>query len=650
MIPTPSLPRRRPCHPVVLLASLAALAAAGTGLRTAAAGVPRDGITTVEVDLAEAPRGITRAHLTLPVTAGELTLVYPKWLPGRHNPAGPITNLAGPVLHANGARLEWRRDPIDMYAFHVQVPAGVTTLEADLEVVTALRPDGATFGLEAPRTATEALAILEWHQVVLYPANTASDDVRVAARVHLPSGWRFATALETAAPEADGASFAPVSLTTLVDSTLVAGRYLTSYALGGEPPVRLTVVGDGPAAATLPASSLRHYEALVQEAKALFGVTHYRHYDFLYTLTDAIMPDGLEHHESSDNRSPYRTFLDEDLRLAEGNLLAHEYSHSWNGKYRRPAGLATPNYQEPMQDEMLWVYEGLTEYLGDVLATRAGIWTPVQFGEELARIAAGQATHHGRTWRNLEDATVAAPLLYVQPRDWAARLRRQEDFYHESALLWLEADALIRRRSAGKRSLDDFCRAFYGPPGGAPAVRPYGFADLVAALNGVQPYDWQAFFTERLTRHRDAAPTEGLELAGWQVVLDDGPQTMNHAHEVDERDQDLRFSLGFYVADEGAIVADVVPGSPGDRAGLAPGDKVIAVNGRKWSREVSRDALEASRATEGHEAVPVDLLLERDDRYRTVRLDYAGGVRQPRLARLGGTPDLLADIAKPRRR
>jgi predicted metalloprotease with PDZ domain len=635
--------RPLPCR--LAAALLALLGALALPVRAATA----DGaVATVEVDLRDAPRGIVHSHLDLPVAAGPLTLAYPKWLPGRHGPAGPITNVAGPVFRAGGSVLTWRRDEVDMYAFHLEVPAGVTRLEADFEVVTALRPDGAVFGLEAPRTATEALAILEWHQVVLYPADSATDRLRYRPSVRLPAGWRFGTALETEADDAGTVRFRAVSLTTLVDSTLVAGRYARRYELGGEPPVRLHVVGDGPAAAELPEATLGHYRALVGEARALFGATHYRHYDFLYTLTDQIMPDGLEHHESSDNRSPYRTFLDEDLRLAEGNLLPHEYSHSWNGKYRRPLGLATRNYQEPMKGELLWVYEGLTEYLGDVLAVRSGIWTQAEFNEELARLAAGQATHHARTWRNLEDSTVAAQLLYVQPRDWASRLRRQEDFYHESALVWLEADALIRRHSAGRKSLDDFCRAFYGAPAGAPEVRPYTFDDLVSALAGVDPYDWRSFFLERLTRHRDAAPTEGFELAGWRLAEAAAPGPMQRAHEADDRDMDLRFSLGFYVADEGGIVSDVVPGSPGDRAGLAPGDRVVAVDGRRWTRDVLRDALRASAGQPADHAIA--LLVLRDDRYSTMNLAYHGGERGPGLERLPGLPDLLADIGRSRRR
>ena len=622
----------------------AAFTLLGLGAGIADAAAPLAAIATVDVDAREAPRGILKAHLRLPVRGGPLMLVYPKWLPGRHGPAGPITNLAGPVFVSGGQTLKWRRDDVDMYAFHVAVPTGATAVEADFEVLTSLRPDGLVNGLEAPRTATESLAILEWHQVVLYPAGARSDELRYQATVRLPAGWRHASALEVEQPLQDGARFAAVSLTTLLDSTLIAGRYLESFELGGEPPVRLQAAADGPAALNFTPSTLEHYRRLVAEAQALFGATHYRHYDFLYVLTDQIMPDGLEHHESSDNRSPYRTFLDDDVRRAEANLLAHEYAHSWNGKYRRPAGLATPNYQEPMRTDLLWVYEGLTEYLGDVLAVRSGLLTQLEFEDELAHDLAGMQSHSARSWRNLEDTTIAAQLLYVQPRDWAARLRRQEDFYQESALLWLEADALIRRDSRGRRSLDDFCRLFYGGANSAPEVRPYDFAAVVAALNAVQPYNWRRFWEERLTRHRQKAPDEGVAASGWRLEFNAEPAVMHRAHEADDRDLDLRFSLGFYVNDEDATITDVVPGSPGDAARLAAGAKVIAVNGRKWSKDVLHDALVAS----GQGTGKLSLLVLKDDLYKAVELEYAGGERYPHLVRDPTQPDLLGAIAEPR--
>ena len=473
---------------------------------------------SIAADVREAPRGIMKAHLHMPVTSGALTLVYPKWLPGRHSPAGPLTSLNAPRFAIHGTPLTWVRDPVDMNAFHLDIPAGATELDCDLEILTLPAPDGTVQGLETPRTATDSLLILEWNQLVLYPANTRSDDLTYHAAEQLPPGWKFATALTETGRSGAAIEFAPVSLTTLADSTLLAGRYVKDLPLGGSPAVTLHIAADTPVALNMSPETEAHYRALVREASALFGATHYNHYEFLWALTDQIMPDGLEHHESSDDRSPLRALIDDQVRRAEANLLPHEYVHSWNGKFRRPVGLATPNYQEPMLDEMLWVYEGLTEYLGDVLAARSGLLTEGEFRDEMARIAAAMDSHGSRQWRSLQETTVAAQLLYYQSRGWAARLRRQDDFYQESALLWLEADTLIRRESKGRKSLDDFCKLFYGPPSTAPQVKPYDFDDLVAALNAVHPYDWAGFWRERLNRLRPIAPLEGLQAAGWHLA------------------------------------------------------------------------------------------------------------------------------------
>ncbi len=462
--------------------------------------------------------------------------------------------------------------------------------------------------------------------------------------MRLPAGWKYATAL-TATGVKDGAvEFSPVSLTTLADSTLLAGRYVKELALGGSPAVTLHLAADTPVALNLTPATEAHYRALVREAAALFGATHYDHYEFLWALTDQIMPDGLEHHESSDDRSPLRALVDDPVRRAEANLLPHEYVHSWNGKFRRPVGLATANYQEPMLDEMLWVYEGLTEYLGDVLAARSGLLTEGEFRDELARIAAAMDSHGSRQWRSLQETTVAAQLLYYQSRGWAARLRRQDDFYQESALLWLEADTLIRRESKGRKSLDDFCKSFYGPPSTAPQVKPYDFNDLVAALNAVQPYDWAGFWHERLNRSRPGAPLEGLQAAGWHLAYTAEPSSMHVAHEADDRDLDLHYSLGFYVDDEAATVGDIVPGSPADLAGVAPGSHLIALNGYKWSKELLHDTLTHPQDP----AAPLILLIEKDDMFKTVELKYSGGERYPNLIRDPGVADLLGKIAHSR--
>ncbi len=617
---------------------LVALSVAPDPLRGAVPATAR-----IEVDAREAPRGIMSAHLSLPVGEGPLTLVYPKWLPGRHSPAGPLTSLGGPRFTAGGHPLPWRRDPVDLNAFHLDIPAGTAQLGVDLEILTAPAPDGAVQGLETPRTATESLLILEWNQLLLYPAGTRSDDLDYQAAVRLPLGWKFATALDAVSADAGRVQFAPVSLTTLVDSTLLAGRYFRDVALGGTPAVTLHLAADTPVALNMSAETAAHYRRLVHEAAALFGATHYNRYEFLWALTDQIMPDGLEHHESSDDRSPLRVLLDDPIRRAEANLLPHEYVHSWNGKYRRPRGIATANYQEPMVDEMLWVYEGLTEYLGDVLAARSGLLTGEEFRSELAHDAAAMQSHSAREWRSLQETTVAAPLLYYQSRNWAARLRRQEDFYQESALLWLEADALIRRESKGRKSLDDFCKLFYGAPSTPPKLVPYDFEALVKALGAVQAYDWSGFWTERLNRLRAAAPLEGLQLAGWRLALTDAPSVMHTAHEADDKDLDLRYSLGFYVDDDRATIGDVVPRSPADAAGAAPGSHIIALNGYKWSKELLHDTLGAP----ADPAATITLLIEKDDMFKTLELKYSGGERYPNLLREPSAPDVLSQIARP---
>jgi predicted metalloprotease with PDZ domain len=617
---------------------LAALSVAPDPLRAAAPAAAR-----IEVDAREAARGIMSAHLTLPVGEGPLTLVYPKWLPGRHSPAGPLTSLGGLRFSVGGHPLPWRRDSVDLNAFHLDIPAGTAQLGVDLEILTAPAPDGVVQGLETPRTATESLLILEWNQLLLYPAGTRSDDLDYQAAVRLPPGWKFATALDAVSADAGRVQFAPVSLTTLVDSTLLAGRYFRDVALGGTPPVTLHLAADTPVALNMSTATTAHYRRLVREAAALFGATHYNRYEFLWALTDQIMPDGLEHHESSDDRSPLRALLDDPIRRAEANLLPHEYVHSWNGKYRRPRGIATPNYQEPMVDEMLWVYEGLTEYLGDVLAARSGLLTEEEFRSELAHDAAAMHSHSAREWRSLQETTVAAPLLYYQSRNWAARLRRQEDFYQESALLWLEADALIRRESKSRKSLDDFCKLFYGAPSTPPKLVPYDFEALVKALGAVQAYDWSGFWTERLNRLRAAAPLEGLQLAGWRLALTDAPSVMHTAHEADDKDLDLRYSLGFYVDDDRATIGDVVPRSPADVAGAAPGSHIIALNGYKWSKELLHDTLGAP----ADPSAAITLLIEKDDTYKTLELKYSGGERYPNLLREPSAPDVLSQITRP---
>ncbi len=596
---------------------------------------------SVEVDARDAPRGIERTHLVLPVKPGKLTLLYPKWLPGDHSPDGPVAGISGLKFSGNGQAIAWQRDLDNMYAFHLTVPAGVTSLDVAFEVDAAL---GATDS-NAPRTATESLALILWNQLVLYPAGSQSDDLQYSAKLRLPAGWAFGTALPQVGSAGDSTQFAQVSLTTLIDSPVLSGRHFKTVELGGTPSVYLHLAADSDAAVQIPAATAGQLRKLVAEAAALFGATHYNEYHFLWTLSDQIGFEGIEHHQSSDNRTAERSLIDEDLRRSSGvmDLLPHEYVHSWNGKYRRPIGLATGNYDSPMRGDLLWVYEGLTQYLGMVLSARSGIATVEDARNAWAGAAASLQTHTGRDWRSLEDTAIAAQIGYTIAPEWRSRTRGN-DFYLESAMLWLEADTLIRSTTHGGKSLDDFCRLFYGAPSTPPRVISYDLNDVVKALNSVMPYDWRGFWTARLNRLKPTAPLEGLTAGGWQVAFAAEPTAVEKGDDAMDKSTDLNFSLGFTLKDEAAVISSVVTGTPADVAGIAPGSNLIAVNGRKYSKEVMQDALQAG----GDETRSIRLLLQKDAIFSTVELHYAGHARHPRLERDPATPDLLTTILSPR--
>jgi predicted metalloprotease with PDZ domain len=621
--------------PSILFAACLLGAAAAAAAATAAPPA------SVDVDASEAARGIERAHLLLPVKPGALTLLYPEWLPGDHAPDGPIGGLSGLKFEANGQTLAWHRDPDNMYAFHLTIPSGVRSLDVSLEVLAVrdAKPPNDT------STSTESLAIILWNQLLLYPAGTRSDDLQYVARLKLPAGWASATALRQASAAGDRVQFQPVSLTTLIDSPVLSGRYLKTVALGGQPSTFVHFAADSAAALDVPEATLSHLRKLVGEASTLFGATHYEEYHFLWTLSDLIEYEGIEHHESSDNRTAERALIDDDMRhsWAVSTLLPHEFVHSWNGKYRRPVGLATGNYDAPMRGELLWVYEGLTEYLGMVLSARSGLATPEEFRDGWANAAALMESHKGREWRPLADTAGGAQLGYEQPVDWRARLRGT-DFYRESALLWLEADTLIRSRSGGGKSLDDFCRLFYGPPSSGPKVIPYDFDAIVLALNTVLPYDWRGFWTERLERIKAGAPLAGLTASGWRLGYSSEPSSVQKGDAALFKQMDLQYSLGFRLLDDDEAITYLIPGSPADQAGMTPGSKLVAINGRKYSKDILRDALEAG----GAEPRTISLLVEKDEIFKTFDLRYAGRSRYPRLERDEASADTLTVIGAAR--
>jgi predicted metalloprotease with PDZ domain len=610
--------------------------AAALALFVGAARLAGQAPMTVDVDAREAPRRVFHARLRIPAAAGPLTLLYPQWLPGEHSPTGPIADLAGLRFSAGGRTIPWQRDPVDMYAFHLDVPSGAAAIEVALDFLSPATTQGFTSG----PSATPELALVSWNQVLLYPKSVPPDDLVCAASLRLPEGWKYGTALTTAREGPDGIAFAPVSLTALVDSPVLAGAHFRTVTLdGGAIPHRIRIAADGDAALAMRPEEEAAYRNLVAETGALFGARHYRHYDFLLTLSDHVAHFGLEHHESSDDRVAERSLIDEDARRMMAGLLPHEMVHSWNGKFRRPADLAPGHFDRPMQGDLLWVYEGLTEYLGQVLAARANLLTPAQYREALAETAGEMDIQRGRDWRPLADTAVAAQILFPARPDGGA-WRRGTDFYPESELLWLEADTIIRRESAGKRSLDDFCRLFHGAPGGPPAVRPYRFEDVVAALNQVAPYDWSGFWKGRLEGTRSRAPLDGIAAGGWRLAYGPTPTEMQRAAEETDHLVDARFSLGFTVDDVGDI-PDVIPESPAARAGVAAGSKLVAVNGRRYSRDLLRDAIRDSASR------PVELIVENGDAFATHRLEYSGGERYPRLERDETRPDLLSKITAP---
>jgi predicted metalloprotease with PDZ domain len=596
----------------------------------------------VSVDLHDAPRNLYHSQLTIPVKPGPLTLVYPKWIPGNHRPSGPIANVTGVKIEAGGQTLTWERDSVDMYAFHLDVPAGANELRVWLDTITN---DGSAGG-GGPAATTNVLD-LNWNQVVLYPQGATSDEVEIRPSVSLPAGWKFGTALSVAIVTKSGTNeivgFKPVSLTTLIDSPLIAGDHYRKIELTkpGETPAHvIDMVSESETGLAMTPADESAYRKLVAETGALFGARHYLDYHFLLTLSDDAGHHGVEHHQSSDNSVEERTLLDPELHMLEADLLPHEFTHSWNGKYRRPAGLATGNYQDPMKGDLLWVYEGLTEYLGRVLTARSGLWSPEQYREALAATAAMLDHRAGRTWRPLEDTARSVQILRMAGSEWQS-WRRGLDYYPEGELIWLEVDTRIRQQTNGQKSLDDFCRLFHGGESGPPKVVPYTFDDVVAALNQVAPYDWARLLKERVNATVAGAPLGGIERGGWRLVYTDQPNTFIHSAEEIEKYEDVAYSLGFVVKKDGEF-ADVIYGSPAYLAGIGPGMKLIAINGRAWDKDVLQDALRASR--DGKQ--PLDLLVENAKFFKTYSIPYHDGIRNPHLQRTSEF-DVLGEIIKP---
>jgi predicted metalloprotease with PDZ domain len=552
-----------------------------------------------------------------------------------------VVDTAGIYFRANGQALPWHRDPVDMYAYHVEVPQGVTSIDASIDYLSPVEMPG---GFSEGSSATDKLAVLSWNWMVLYPKGLGSDEIGVKASLKLPSGWQWGSALPQSPSSAGTVDFALASLTTLVDSPVLMGQYMKKIPLqAGQSPVHeLDIVADSTAALEIQPQQTKAFDNLVAEAGALYGARHYRDYHFLLTLSDHVAHFGLEHHESNDSRVGEGYLTDPTQWTLEASLLPHEYTHSWNGKYRRPAGLATPDYAAPMEGNLLWVYEGLTEYFGFVLTGRSGLQTPEQWREEFALIAMTYSHRPGRKWRSLEDTATAAQTLYEAP-DAFSNYRRGVDYYDEGALIWLEADTIIRQNSGGKKSMDDFAHLFHGGQNTAPEVKTYTFEDVVNTLNQVQPYDWRGFLTDRVLKIAEHAPLGGITNGGWMLVYTDQPNTISKLREQVGRGFDVTASLGLVLTKDG-VVNDAIEDGIAAKNGIGPGMKIVAVNGRKYSQEFLLAAMR--EAQKSHQ--PIQLLVENTEYFRTVSLEYFDGLRYPHLVRDMSKPDLLGNIIKPK--
>ena len=581
------------------------------------------------VDATKTQQKILRVHEVIPVKTGPLTLYYPKWIPGEHGPVGPISSLNGLKFEADGKTIPWRRDLLDVFTFHLEIPAGVSHLDARFDFI---EPVG--------NSASDKLIVLEWNDVVLYPAGTPAEQQSYEAKLLLPDGWKFGSSLPIEKQSGSEVSFKPISLDMLVDSPVIAGQYYRAIDItpAGEPiHHEIDLAADSEAALNMSPENQKEMVNLVAESGKLFGARHYRDYHFILALSDHVAHFGLEHHESNDSRLPERALLLPSSGMSLGGLLAHEFVHSWNGKFRRPASLTVPYYEEPMETDLLWGYEGLTDYLGPLLAVRSGLWTEEQYHDQMASIAAALGPGRpGRTWRPLLDTAVGEPGV-TGGRGWSA-WRRGTDYYDEGDLLWLEVATIIHRESHGQKSIDDFCHAFHGGPNNGAEVKTYSFDQLVSALNAVAPFDWAAFFHTRLDSTAAEAPVAGIENGGWKVEFSDQPQ---HAPGRQNAPGDI-YTLGLQLGADGTV-SDAVVGSPAFEAGISSGMKVIGVNGRVYNHELLDDAVKAAKDS----SQPITLLVVDDEYIRTCTINYHGGERYPHLVRVNDRPDYLDELIKP---
>jgi len=646
VVSTPALRRR--FSRLALAVGLALTAGGAMAQQNYADNVPAPqdtkypGTVTLHVDASDTVQGIFRVRETIPVKAGALTLLYPEWIPGDHSPTGPINMLAGLTLTANGKPLAWKRDKYNVYAFHVDVPEGVASIDAEFQYLSG-RTESEGYDI------TDRMMDMEWSKVSLYPAGYYTRGITYAPSMTLPRGWQLGTALETASQSGDTVTFKPVTFNNLVDSPVYAGQYFKRVDLnpGGDAPVYMDLVADAPKYLEMTPDQLKAHRALVTQAVKLFGSHHYDHYDFLFSLSDIMGGNGTEHHQSSEDGLETDYFTDWKGATPGRDLLAHEYVHSWNGKFRRPADLWTPNFNVPMGDSLLWVYEGQTQYWGYVLTARSGLWSAQEFRDALAMTAANyERNRPGFQWRTLEDTTndpVIARRSSLPYRSW----QMSEEYYSGGQMMWLEVDAKLRALTHDKKSLDDFARDFFGVDNGSYVTKTYTFDDVVAALNGVAPYDWAKFLHEHVNVLNPPLQ-DGLAGTGWKLVYTDKESDFEAAYngrsEPSRHLYNFAWSIGLTMNDKGEV-NDVRWGGPAFKAGVTTGATLVAVNGQDYAKDVLKDAITAAKSSKA----PIQLLMKYQGGIRTVSVDYHDGLQYPHLVRVEGTPDYLSEIIAPRK-
>jgi len=596
------------------------------------------GALKIDVDATDLAHRVFRVHETIPVAAaGKLTLLYPQWIPGNHSPTGPIDKLAGPVVKANGKVLPWTRDEYNVYAFNVDVPQGASSVDVDFQF---LSPQDTR---EGRVVMTPEMLDLQWNTVTLYPAGYYARQIQTEPSVTLPAGWQFGSALEVAAQDGGTVHFKPINYDDLVDSPIYAGKYFKRVDLdpGASTPVHMDLVADDPKYLAITPDQLKAHRSLVQQMYKLYGAHHYNHYDFLFSLSDKMSGNGLEHHRSSEDGTPTGYFTEWDKSWVMRDLLSHEFNHSWDGKYRRGFDLATPNYNVPMGNSLLWVYEGQTQFWGQVMAARSGLWSDKQFEEMLAAVAA--AYDKGRpglaSWRNVQDTTNDPTIAMRRPLPYR-NYQGSEDYYSAGQMIWLDVDGKLRELTGNKKTIDDFGKAFFGVNPGAWDVDTYTFDDVVKTLNDIAPYDWKTYLRMRLDGHGPLIG--GVEAHGWKLVYNDKPSDAIKAVEAFRKSADLMYSLGLSLGKEGSI-NDVLWDSPAFNAGISPGMSIVAVNGRSYDPDALKDAVTAAAKDTSQ---PIELLVKNFDEYKTVRIDYHGGLKYPHLERVSGKPDTLSQLIK----